>query len=118
MVEYLLCKQDVIGSIPIVSKMKYLLIKDKRRRILFSLYEKKHNFLTSIYQNFSLSKQIRLIAYYNLLILSKDSSITRIKNRCVLTNRPRSIYKHFGLSRLMFRKYILQGKLIGVKKSS
>ena len=85
--------------------MKYLLIKDKRRRILFTLYEKKRNFLYSIYQNFSIAKEIRLLAYYNLLLLSRDSSITKIKNRCVLTNRPRSIYRHFGLSRLMFRKY-------------
>ena len=98
--------------------MKYLLIKDKRRRILFSLYEKKRKFLYSIYQNLSIPKQIRLVAYYNLLTLVRDSSITRIKNRCVLTNRPKSIYKHFGLSRLMFRKYILEGKLTGVKKSS
>ena len=98
--------------------MKYLLIKDKRRRILYSFYERKRKFLCSIYQNFNLSKQIRILAYSNLLLLSKDSSISRIKNRCVLTNRPRSIYKNFGLSRLMFRKYILQGKLTGVKKSS
>ena len=86
--------------------MKYLLVKDKRRRILFSLYEKKRKFLYSIYQNFNMPKQLRLIAYFNLLFLSKDSSITRIKNRCILTNRPRSIYKNFGLSRLMFRKYM------------
>ena len=98
--------------------MKYLLLKDKRRRILFSLYEKKRKFLYSIYQNLMMPKQIRLRAYSYLLFLSRDSSITRIKNRCVLTNRPRSIYKRFGLSRLMFRKYILQGKLTGVKKSS
>lgn len=99
-------------------QMKYLLVKDKRRRILFSLYEKRRNILYLIYHNLTLPKQLRLLAYYKLLVLSKDSSVTRIKNRCVLTNRPRSIYKHFGLSRLMFRKYMLQGKLIGVRKSS
>lgn len=98
--------------------MKYLLIKDKRRRILYSLFEKKRKFLYSLYHNFSIPKQLRLLAYFNLLMLSRDSSITRIKNRCVLTNRPRSIYKRFGLSRLMFRKYMWQGKLVGVKKAS
>ena len=98
--------------------MKYLLIKDQRRRVLYTLYEKKRNFLYSIYHNLSLNPKIRLIAYYTLYMLARDSSITRIKNRCVLTNRPRSIYRQFGLSRLMFRKYVFQGKLIGVKKSS
>jgi small subunit ribosomal protein S14 len=98
--------------------MKYLLIKDRRRRVLFNLFEKKRNFLYTIYQNLSLDPKIRLVAYFRLYTLARDSSITRIKNRCVFTNRPRSIYKHFGLSRLMFRKYVFQGKLIGVKKSS
>jgi ribosomal protein S14 len=114
----MLCKHGVIGSIPIISKMKYLLLKDKRRRILFSLFEKKRKFLLAIYQNFQISLKLRFLAYSNLLLLSRDTSVTRVKNRCILTNRPRSIYKHYGLSRLMFRKYILQGKLIGVKKSS
>jgi ribosomal protein S14 len=98
--------------------MKYLLLKDRRKRIVFSLYEKKRKFLLAIYQNLQVSIKLRYLAYTNLLLLSKESFITRVKNRCILTNRPRSIYKDFGLSRLMFRKYILQGKLIGVKKSS
>lgn len=98
--------------------MKYLLIKDKRRRILFSSYEKRRTFLLSLYQNIKLPLKLRFMAYSNLLLIARDASIVRIKNRCVLTNRPRSIYKHYGLSRLMFRKYILQGKLTGVKKSS
>jgi ribosomal protein S14 len=114
----MLCKHGVIGSIPIISRMKYLLLKDKRKRILFSLYENKRKFLLSIYQNLNLSIKLRFIAYTNILELTREASITRIKNRCVLTNRPRSVYKHYGLSRLMFRKYILEGKLTGVKKSS
>lgn len=98
--------------------MKYLLLKDKRRRIVFSLYEKKRKFLLAIYQNLKLPIKLRYLAYTNLVVLTKESYITRIKNRCVLTNRARSIYRDYGLSRLMFRKYILQGKLIGLKKSS
>lgn len=98
--------------------MKYLLVKDKRRRVLFATYEKKRRFLLSLYQNLRFSKQFRLFVYYKLLLLPRDSGITRVRNRCLFTNRPRAIYKDFGLSRLMFRKYAWQGKLIGVKKAS
>jgi len=56
--------------------------------------------------------------YRELIFMPRDSSITRIRNRCVLTNRPRAVYRKFGMSRLMFRKFAWQGKLIGVKKSS
>lgn len=48
----------------------------------------------------------------------RNCSKTRLNNRCVLTARSKSIYKDFRLSRLQFRKLALQGKLIGIKKSS
>jgi ribosomal protein S14 len=35
-----------------------------------------------------------------------------------MTNRGHGVYSKFGLSRLMFRKYVWKGKLIGVKNSS
>jgi len=53
----------------------------------------------------SLPSSLRLTAYKQLISLPKDSSNTRIRNRCLFTNRPRAIYKKFGMSRLMFRKY-------------
>jgi len=84
--------------------MKYLLIKDRRRRIIFHLYERSRNVLLAIVQNLSLSQIIRMEAYRALIYLPRDSSITRIRNRCTLTGRSRSVYKQFGLSRLRFRK--------------
>jgi len=86
--------------------MKHLLIKDKKRRVLYYLFEKRKIFLKSIIENLSLDKKLRVLAYKQLLILPKDSSISRIRNRCVYTNRPRGIYRKVGLSRLMFRKYV------------
>ena len=98
--------------------MKYLYIKDKRRRILYYYYEKKRKFLKTLFQDLRLSEELRAYIYNKITTLPRDSSITRIRNRCTLTNRPRAIYKKFGLSRLMFRKHIWQGNLVGVKKSS
>jgi len=84
--------------------MKYLLLKDRRRRIIFNLYERSRNVLLAVVQNLSLSSLIRIEAYRALVYLPRDSSITRIRNRCTLTGRSRGIYREFGLSRLMFRK--------------
>ena len=84
--------------------MKYLLLKDRRRRIMFHLYERSRNVLLAVVQNLSLSATVRMQAYRTLIYLPRDSSITRIRNRCTLTGRSRGIYRQFGLSRLMFRK--------------
>lgn len=86
--------------------MKYLILKDKRRRILYAFFERRRLFLKSLIEDLRLPETFRVFVYNQLLQLPRDSSITRIKNRCLLTNRPRAIYRKFGLSRLMFRKYV------------
>jgi len=86
--------------------MKHLLLKDRRRRILFNIYERRHNVLQSLIQNLSLSSNLRIQVYKALIYLPRDSSITRIRNRCTLTGRSRAIYRQFGLSRLIFRKLV------------
>lgn len=98
--------------------MKYILLKDKRRRFLIAKYELHRRWLKALIQNFNLPIEFRNYVYRQLFSLPKDSSITRLRNRCNLTNRPRGINKTFGLSRLMFRKLIWQGKLVGFRKAS
>jgi ribosomal protein S14 len=98
--------------------MKYLLVKDKRRRVLFDYFEKRRKVLLALFQDLRLSERTRLRAYRLLVRMPRDTSLTRLRTRCTLTNRPRAVYRRFGLSRLMFRKLAWQGKLIGVKKAS
>lgn len=50
--------------------------------------------------------------------LPKNSSPTRMKNRCEETGRPRSYMRQFGLSRLSFREHANKGEIPGVTKSS
>lgn len=50
--------------------------------------------------------------------LPRDSSPTRLKNRCQVTGRPRGYVRKFGMSRIALREYAHKGKLPGVKKSS
>lgn len=43
---------------------------------------------------------------------------TKHYNRCRLTGRVGSYMREFGMSRIAFREYARQGKIMGVKKSS
>jgi small subunit ribosomal protein S14 len=56
--------------------------------------------------------------YAALQKLPRNSSPTRMNNRCNVTGRVRSYYRKFGVSRLVFRELALQGKIPGVIKSS
>jgi small subunit ribosomal protein S14 len=98
--------------------MKSLYIKDKNKRKLFLINENKKIVLKSLLYNLNFKRKLRYRAFLNLMKFPLLASITRINNRCTLTNRPRAVYRHFKMSRLMFRKMALQGKLIGVRKAS
>ena len=50
--------------------------------------------------------------------LPRDSSKTRLRNRCKLTGRTRGVYRKFGLSRIKIRELSMSGALPGVVKSS
>jgi len=56
--------------------------------------------------------------YDELRKLPRNSSKTRIHNRCVITGRPKGYIRKFGLSRITFREMAHRGLLPGVTKSS
>lgn len=56
--------------------------------------------------------------YEALRKLPRDSSPTRLKNRCQVTGRPRGYLRKFKMSRIAFREYAHKGQVPGVKKSS
>lgn len=77
-------------------------------------------------------KRIRLTAKYaakraelkaandmvGLQKLPRNSSPTRIRQRCLVTGRGRGVYRKYGLCRNMFRLLALDGKIPGVRKAS
>lgn len=56
--------------------------------------------------------------YAALQQLPRNASPVRVRNRCKLTGRPRGYMRQFGISRVMFRKLALEGKIAGVTKAS
>jgi small subunit ribosomal protein S14 len=56
--------------------------------------------------------------YEALQKLPRNSSPTRVRNRCSLTGRGKGVYRKFGLCRNVFRQMALDGKLPGIRKAS
>jgi small subunit ribosomal protein S14 len=56
--------------------------------------------------------------YEALAKLPRNSSPTRLNNRCEVTGRPRGYLRKFKLSRIKFRELAHKGQVPGVKKSS
>lgn len=42
----------------------------------------------------------------------------RVRNRCMVTGRPRGYMRKFGVSRIQFREMALRGEIPGVRKAS
>jgi small subunit ribosomal protein S14 len=56
--------------------------------------------------------------YAGLDKLPKNASPVRMHNRCKITGRPKGYIRQFGISRVLFRKMALEGKIPGVTKAS
>jgi small subunit ribosomal protein S14 len=60
----------------------------------------------------------RFDAQLRLAKLPRNSSITRVRNRCELTGRPRGYHRKFRLSRIALRELASSGQIPGMVKSS
>ena len=92
--------------------------KNNRRKKMSSKFWKLRRELREKSLNIKLTDEARNEAFVRLQKLPRDTSPSRVINRCVLTGRPRGNYQKFGLSRMAFRQLALDGKLPGVTKSS
>jgi len=98
--------------------MKNLIERDKKRRDLVLKYEQKRSTLKYILSNRSLPAAIRWQAGVDLTGLPKNSSKTRLNNRCILTGRGKAVSRAFRLSRIMVRTFAHLGGISGFQKSS
>jgi len=98
--------------------MKYLQERDKIRRSIFEKFEKQRLCLKALSKDKRLSFSNRLLYKLKLSIYIKNSSKTRIKNRCVVTGRSRGVIKYFRMSRIEVRQLALKGFMYGIRKAS
>ena len=92
--------------------------RNKKRQRLAAKYAAKRAALKAIVKDRSRPFEERWQAMLKLAELPRNSSPTRIRNRCELTGRPRGYYRKFRLSRIMLRELASQGLIPGVTKAS
>lgn len=92
--------------------------KDMRRRKLVKRYSAKRARLKAVADDQSRPAEERFAARLKLAQLPRNSSATRIHNRCALTGRPKANYRKLKLSRIMLRDLASQGQVPGMVKSS
>lgn len=66
----------------------------------------------------SLTAEERLEAREKLAALPRNSSPVRLVTRCVVTGRPRAVYRKLGISRIALRELAHAGQLPGIHKAS
>jgi ribosomal protein S14 len=94
--------------------MNYLKIKNKKLYRLFYDFELERLQYKFIFSNIRLPYFIRQQAYVKLT--NTKNSYVAIKNRCFITNKNRSLYNHFKLSRIKLRLLASNNYINGIKK--
>lgn len=95
-----------------------MVLRDVKRKKLANKYAKKRAELKAAIVNLKLGDEERQAAVVALQKLPRDSSKSRIRNRCGLTGRARGYYRKFGLSRSKLRELMMRGEVPGVAKAS
>ncbi len=93
-------------------------VKNEMRKKLSTKHLARRNELRKIVKNPKTTDEDRAAAYAAMRKLPRDSSPTRVRNRCQVSGRARGYEGFFGLSRIALRDMALNGFLPGVRKSS
>ena len=97
---------------------KSMIEREKKRQHLVDVYAAKRAALKEIVSNQELPVGERFVAAQKLAELPRNSSATRLHNRCQLTGRPHAYYRKLKLSRIMLRDLASFGRIPGMVKSS
>ena len=89
-----------------------------KRIKLTKKFLKKRAELKKIIKNKKLPLEERFAAQLKLAKIPRNSSRTRIRNRCEITGRPHGVYRKLKISRIALRDLASSGKIPGMTKSS
>ncbi|MGA2125601.1 MAG: 30S ribosomal protein S14 [Xanthobacteraceae bacterium] len=92
--------------------------KNNRRRALTKKYAGRRQRLKDITRDKDLPMEDRFAAALKLAEMPRNSSRTRIRNRCEITGRPRAYYRKLKMSRIAMRDLGSRGLIPGLVKSS
>jgi len=90
----------------------------KKRERLVAKYAEKRAALKAIANDEEKAPEERFAARMKLAKLPRNSSETRLRNRCNMSGRPRGYYRKLKMSRIALRDLTSQGLIPGMTKSS
>jgi len=97
---------------------KAMVEREKKRQHLVEKYAAKRAALKEIINDESKPMEERFRASLKLAKLPRNSSATRLHNRCQLTGRPHAYYRKLKVSRIALRDLGSNGQAPGLVKSS
>jgi len=97
---------------------KSMIEKNNRRRKMSKQFSGRRARLKAIARDRKRPMEERFAATLKLAELPRNSSATRIRNRCEVTGRPRAFYRKHKLSRIALRDLGSKGLIPGLLKSS
>ncbi len=97
---------------------KAMIEREKKRQKLVDQYAAKREALKEIAKDESKPMEERFKARLKLAKLPRNSSATRLHNRCQLTGRPHAYYRKLKMSRIALRELGSNGQIPGLVKSS
>jgi small subunit ribosomal protein S14 len=97
---------------------KAMIEREVKRQRLVEKYATKRAALKAIAADTNLPMEDRFKARLKLAKLPRNSSATRLHNRCQLTGRPHAYYRKLRVSRIALRELASNGEIPGMVKSS
>ncbi|HBZ44353.1 MAG TPA: 30S ribosomal protein S14 [Maritimibacter sp.] len=97
---------------------KSMIAREAKRQKLVEKYAEKRAALKEIINDESKPMEERFRASLKLAKLPRNSSATRLHNRCQLTGRPHAYYRKLKVSRIALRDLGSNGQVPGLVKSS
>lgn len=101
-----------------MAKKSLIARNDKRKKLVSKYFEKRLALKKEIMSKTELDFQTKVQLSAKLAALPRNSSKTRINNRCFVTGRAHGYCGYFGISRIILRSWASFGLLAGVCKKS
>jgi small subunit ribosomal protein S14 len=92
--------------------------KNNRRRRMTKQYAERRAKLKAVARDKNKPMEERFAAALKLAELPRNSSATRVHNRCEVTGRPKGYYRKLKMSRIALRDFGSKGLIPGLLKSS
>lgn len=95
-----------------------LINRDLKRRKIVKKFAAQRAEILAVINDKNMSEEEQQSARIKLQMLPRNASPVRLRNRCMLTGRPRGVYSKFGLGRSKLREIAMNGQIPGIMKAS